>query len=382
MKNIKVLYVTSNSFLWGDNRALLNIIDNGISYGITPFVIMAREGDLSKELDKRKINYRFLKNYLSVYPPLNSLRNVILFLPRFLRILIYNKLAEKNLKKIVYQFKPDIIHSNVGPVHIGMHVARKCNIPHIWHIREYQDLHMKTAPLFTKKEFIKKLQYDGNHNIAISQGLFNHFEMKKNSRVIYDGVLSSKNVRFNEQKENYFLFVGRLCEGKGLRDLINAFIKFSEYDNTMKLVIAGSGSKTYINDIKKIIQKFKLESRIIFLGFRNDVFELMEKATALIVPSHYEGFGFITVEAMFNGCLVIGNNTGGTKEILEKENLGLLYSTQTELVSIMISVVKNGIVSYFPMIKKAQQRATQLYSIEQNGEAIYQYYKEIIKINI
>jgi glycosyltransferase involved in cell wall biosynthesis len=38
----------------------------------------------------------------------------------------------------------------------------------------------------------------------------------------------------------------------------------------------------------------------------------MAHATALIVSSYHEGFGFITVEAMFNGCLVIGNNKGGT----------------------------------------------------------------------
>ena len=40
----------------------------------------------------------------------------------------------------------------------------------------------------------------------------------------------------------------------------------------------------------------------------------MSKALALFVPSSFEGFGFITVEAMFCGCLVIGRNTGGTKE--------------------------------------------------------------------
>lgn len=40
----------------------------------------------------------------------------------------------------------------------------------------------------------------------------------------------------------------------------------------------------------------------------------MSKAQALIVASRFEGFGFITTEAMWNDCLVIGKNIAGTKE--------------------------------------------------------------------
>ena len=51
-----------------------------------------------------------------------------------------------------------------------------------------------------------------------------------------------------------------------------------------------------------------------FLGIRKDIYSLMKNAMALVVSSPSEGFGFITVEAMLNGCLVIGRNTAGTKE--------------------------------------------------------------------
>lgn len=57
-----------------------------------------------------------------------------------------------------------------------------------------------------------------------------------------------------------------------------------------------------------------IASQVVFLGMRKDIYSLMKDAMALIVPSYWEGFGFITTEAMFNGCLVIGRNTSGTKE--------------------------------------------------------------------
>lgn len=378
MKITKILYVTHNSFLWGDNRALLSILDGVVLRGITPYVVMASKGNLCQELEKRNIPFQLIKNHFSFYPPLNSIKDALLFIPRLIRTLLYNSRAENKITTLINTFKPDIIHSNVGPVHIGFHVAKRLNIPHVWHIREYQDLDLKKYPLFSKNAFIKKLQSPINHNIAISKGIFEHYKMNQNATIISDGVLRKNDTRYNEQKENYFLFVGRLSEGKGVHDLIDAFIEFSHHANKTKLLIAGSGLLNYENKLKQKVSNLNLKERIVFLGFRKDVSDLMEKATALVVPSHFEGFGFVTVEAMFNGCLVIGHNTGGTKEILEKENLGILYSGHDGLVAAMKTVVENGIESYFPMIKKAQQRATELYSNEQNAEAVYQYYQEIL----
>ncbi len=168
-------------------------------------------------------------------------------------------------------------------------------------------------------------------------------------------------------------------DAKGIRILIKAFIKFCTYDTDFELLIAGEGVSPYVVELHRIVDGSKLTQRVRFLGFRTDVYNLMANATAMVVPSRYEGFGFITIEAMFNGCLVIGNNSGGTKEILGKENLGILYSGQDELVAAMNKVVSNGIESYYPMIKKAQERAVALYSQEQNGDAVYNYYQDILR---
>lgn len=378
LKKPRILYITCNSFLWGDNRALLNILDGVILNGITPMVVIGTRGNLCKELDKRKISYQIIKNYFAIYPPLRSLKNIFLFFPRLVRTLLYNKIAEREIIKLACNFNPDIIHSNVGPIHIGFQIAKFLRIPHIWHIREYQDLDFRITPLFSMNGFIKKVKFANNYNIAISKGIFKHFSMNNNSKIIFDGVLSKDEVRFNAQKENYFLFTGRLSEGKGVDNLIDAFTEFSRFDYKTNLFIVGSGTLEYEKKLKQKVSNLNLEDRILFLGFRTDVFDLMAKATALIVPSHFEGFGFITAEAMFNGCLVIGNNTGGTKEILEEEHLGILYSGHDELVATMKMVIEDGIEEYFLMIEKAQKMAVTIYSKEQNTKEIYQFYQDIL----
>ncbi|MEY3501483.1 MAG: hypothetical protein RL308_3156 [Bacteroidota bacterium] len=382
MKNFdkyKILYVTYSSGLYGDNKALLNILDGVLAKGLIPFIVLASEGKMCDELKSRNIEYLIIKNYFFIYPSLRSFRDLVLFIPRLFRVFWFNYLAEKQLSLIVNRFKPDLIHTNVGPVHFGLHVAIKFNIPHVWHIREYQNLDFNMQPLFSVAGFIKKLQNPINHSIAITKGIYNHFYMTNdNAKVIYDGVMNSGDVQFKLVKEKYFLFVGRLEEAKGIKNLLLAFVDFCRFNVEYELLIAGDGELYYVKELQQIIDDAKLSSRVKFLGFRVDISNLMANATTLVVPSRHEGFGFITVEAMFNGCLVIGNDSAGTKEILEKENLGILYSGHDELVAAMKTVVFNGIESYFPLLKKAQDRAVNLYSQEQSVECVYEFYHSIL----
>jgi len=379
LRPLKVLYIVNHAVPYGANVALLNILDGVQGRGVMPMVVLGEKGVLCEELEKRDIRYEVVKHHFSAFPGLTSLRDYVLFLPKLFRMLITNQIAVKKVEEIAKRFGADIIHTNIGPSLIGFIVARNLETPHVWHIREYQDLDFDIHAFPSKDNFNKKLRKRNNFPIAITRGIFSHFKMKENACVIYDGVLRKSQTQFSIIKNNYFLFVGRLEETKGIRKLIEAFIEFSKNNLDFELRIAGHGNDDYILELKKMVSAANLSNRIHFLGFRKDVHDLMANAFALVVASRYEGFGFITVEAMFNGCLVIGNNTGGTKEILEKEDLGILYSGHNALVSAMNSVVANGIECYFPMIKKAQKQAVALYSKEHNAEAVFRLYTEIIE---
>jgi len=380
MAVIKIIYVINHSALYGSNKSLLNLVDGLVEKDISPLVVMAMEGDLCNELNQRGIPYKIIPHQFSIYPNVSRkrLRNILSFIPKLFFLLFQNLRAVISLIKVSREFDADIIHTNIGPDHIGYMAAKIMGIPHVWHIREYQDLDFKWHPIPCKAGFIRKLHCDNNYPLAISHGLSEHFKMQIKGRVIYNGILKKTQIQFIENKKRYFLFVGRLEKTKGIILLIEAFIELAKYDSDYKLHIAGDGSNALVAELHRIIDESGFSHRIIFLGFQSDVYDLMANATALIVPSFNEGFGRITVEAMFNGCLVIGNNSGGTKEILEKENLGILYSGHEELLAAMKMVVLNGIESYYPTIKKAQERAVALYSVEQNVSEVYDFYQEIL----
>lgn len=378
MDKTKVLYVTNSSSLYGDNKALLNIIDGVTSKGIIPYVILGSEGIMSDELKRRKVLYRVIKQYFSFYPSLNSIRDLILYIPRLLRMFVFNVLAVIKLSKIVDVFHPEIIHTNVGPVQIGFIVAKIKKIRHVWHIREYQDLYFNKFIFPSKKIFLSRLRSNENFSIAITEGIKNYYKLSKNAKVIYDGVIKNERTLFNPIKNNFFLFVGRVEEAKGVEKLVKAFAEFCISNSDIELYIAGEGNQKYLSTLYRSIDELNISNRVKFLGYRNDIYDLMSNAMSLIVPSRFEGFGFITVEAMYSGCLVIGNNTTGTKEIIEKENLGVLYSGHDELVSAMKQILDDGIEYYFSMIKRAQKRAVELYTQEISATNVYNYYKEIL----
>ncbi len=133
---------------------------------------------------------------------------------------------------------------------------------------------------------------------------------------------------------NYFLFVGRLEESKGIFVLLKSFRELIEKNRIpkhIKLLIAG-GSENCV-DIKKFypnnpkLQKAikGLENRIKFLGPKTEdqLADLFKNAVATVVPSYYESFGMVAAEAQACGCPVIASKVGGLQDIVIPYKTGL-----------------------------------------------------------
>jgi glycosyltransferase involved in cell wall biosynthesis len=111
----------------------------------------------------------------------------------------------------------------------------------------------------------------------------------------------------------------------------------------------------------------------------------MQQARAIIIPSRFEGFGLCMPEAMFNGCLAIGRNTGGTKEQLDNglrlqgSEIALRYDTTNELTHLLCEISQSPIAQYQPMVERAFHTVNQLYTEENNAREIFQFYQSILK---
>jgi glycosyltransferase involved in cell wall biosynthesis len=93
----------------------------------------------------------------------------------------------------------------------------------------------------------------------------------------------------------------------------------------------------------------------------------------------FEGFGFITVEAIMNGSLVLGRNTFGTKMIMEETgNANFLFDNNEDLALKMEQIINSDPKDYTNHIKKTQTLAVEKFSTERYGEEMYRIYAKIL----
>ncbi len=109
--------------------------------------------------------------------------------------------------------------------------------------------------------------------------------------------------------------VGRLSEAKGQWYLIRAFQRVVAQYPGAKLLIFGDGEeKSYLEDL---IRNLELESSVFLMGFHENPFKFLAKATVFVLPSLWESFGNVIIESMACGCPVIASDCDfGPREIL------------------------------------------------------------------
>jgi glycogen(starch) synthase len=151
--------------------------------------------------------------------------------------------------------------------------------------------------------------------------------------------LSSFRRRYALPNEKIVLYVGRLVYEKGIHVLINAVPKvLAKVD--AKFVIVGSG---YMQEqLSAIVRSMGLEHKVLFTGFvdEDSLLKLQRVAAVSVVPSLFEPFGIVALEAMAAKSPVVVSDTGGLSEIVEHDVTGVkVYPNNTESLAWGISKV-------------------------------------------
>lgn len=359
----KVLFITHVSTLMGANKSLLSLLE-GTKDSIEPLVILPNEGPLCKELIALKIKYYIINFKHTSCKVERNFKHVLKFIPRIINILLINYFYLRKLNKLISSYEIDIIHSNSSVITIGYKLSILRNVPHVWHIREFQDLDYNINYIFGRQNLISLLQ-KSTASICISKSVASHFDLLSKSYIIYNGVTQKNFIRAPQNKKN-FLFCGALIPSKGLEDALFALNKINNETTSVKLTVIGTFTDDqYKRHIFDLIKSLNIENSIDFLGFKEDIEPYMKTSIALLMCSRNEGFGRVTVEAMLNKCLVIGFNSAGTKEIISHKKTGLLYDESLTLDHCLNFALKNNICCDY--IKEAAFS----YAINNFSEIIY-----------
>lgn len=139
--------------------------------------------------------------------------------------------------------------------------------------------------------------------------------------------LQSLRARFAAPAEKLVLLVGRLVYEKGFQLALDALPEVIEKVPGVRFMVAGSG--THEGELKRQARRLGLEEHGVFLGWIGDdaLHSLYRIADLCVVPSLYEPFGLVALEAMASGCPCIVADTGGLREVVPAgERVGLRFN--------------------------------------------------------
>jgi len=134
--------------------------------------------------------------------------------------------------------------------------------------------------------------------------------------------LSQFRRRFALPEEKIVLYVGRLVYEKGIQVLVSAIPKILEKANA-KFIIVGDG---YMRDpLWERVKNMGLAHKVMFTGFVDDetLRNLQKCADVSVVPSLFEPFGIVALEAMAAKSPVVVSDTGGLSEVVEHDVTGV-----------------------------------------------------------
>ncbi len=125
--------------------------------------------------------------------------------------------------------------------------------------------------------------------------------------------------------ERLVLLIGRLVYEKGFQIALEAMPELIQRLPGTRFLVAGSG--THEQELRSQAQELGLMDHGTFLGWIGDdvLHSLYRIADVCVVPSIYEPFGLVALEAMASGCPCIVADTGGLREVVPNEDVGLRF---------------------------------------------------------
>jgi glycosyltransferase involved in cell wall biosynthesis len=159
----------------------------------------------------------------------------------------------------------------------------------------------------------------------------------------------NKTVDISEKKEelkippkNYVIgCIGKLREEKGQKYLLEAIPKVLKVFPSLTLILVGGGNQRV--PLEKLANDLGIKEKVLFLGDRQDVPEILKILDIFINPSFFEGMSIAILEAMASKCPIIASDIPPNREIVKNKKSGILVPAKDSrgLSEAIIGLLKN-----------------------------------------
>lgn len=263
----------------------------------------------------------------------------------------------KNLWKIKFSFKPDVVHVQyMAPGAIPIILLKLMGQRNI-----VATAHTNADVYGTKA--MKLLKFLQGHvlraftciTLRAEKNFFGSCSLFDSSikhipdhahYTIYNALPGYIQISDNKKENNDIITIGvvsRLEHIKGMDLVVPAFAKVYEKNKNVRLLVVGDGSLRH--QMEEDASRSHLCKIIEFAGMQQqrDLQSYYDKIDVLLMPSRSEGFGLTAIEGMARGCVLVASNTGGLPEVVREGYVGLLHQPESvdDLANKICSLIEN-----------------------------------------
>ncbi len=292
----------------------------------------------------------------------------------------------RRLRTLIRDTGARLVHISGMFVFAGAIAAKEEGVSVIWHIRE--NIATQGNGFINKKASYALLN-SSYAVVCVSQHVCQAYPGLEHSivRVIYNGADDEK---FFE-KRNIFtssitkiVMVGHITPLKGQEILIRALEYLKSKHNELPYVtFVGGGDPKYLDELKKMVVNAGLENNVVFAGRTLEPENYYRQSDiAVSATSGGEGFDRVRIEAMLAGCLLIANDLGAAREIVEDGESGYLYENGSAVS--LASVIRNAMKSIHRSRKIAmfgQKLCMEKFTKKYNADQVLALYREVMGID-
>ena len=322
-----ILFLQSSSDGYGSAKILLEVLAVFQQQGFSSQVVLTNSGHLEDALRQFAIPYH-IQN-------LGILRRKYLGLSGLLNraLKIWN--AYFFLSRLHRKYAFEAVYSNTLAVVVGAVWARQHRVPHFWHVHE-----ILTGPRPLVIGLAALMDRSTPFPIAVSQAVASHWQpllKRAQMQVIHNGLPYSDfmNACPTLKKELGLLdscllvgMVGRINPGKGQFYFLELAAKLVHQFPEVHFVLAGDPFSSYeslLEDLQVEIKNKGLSERVHYLGFREDIPEIMTSLDVFVLPSNLpDSFPTVVLEAMAAGTPIVATQSGGASEMIIEGETGFL----------------------------------------------------------
>ncbi len=367
---VKVLYVFAALPVGGAEEVLITEVEGLDKTRFAPFVcVLSEKGPVGEQIENRGFPVVALHR-------MKSHR----FDPRIVR----------DLYRLIKTEKADVVHTHLYDGNkYGRLAAGLARVPAI--ISHYHNVYPRRR---IKYHLINRVLANLNDRIlAVSQAVkesvvrFDRISPEM-IEVLYNGIDplnfsgefedSGVRQRFGVKPEDFLIgVVARLEEQKGHIYLFRALRQLIPDFPQIKVLVVGDGTLRPVLEAK--VLEMELSDKVLFVGTRKNIPEILAALDLFILPSLWEGFSLAILEALAMGTPVIASAVGGAPEVIRSGHNGLLIPPGEE--SDLVTGVREAILDprkYKQMGRQGKETVDRKFTLARHLTRLQDIYLEVL----